>query len=187
MTELVFFLEEPSAREMLKGLLDRLLPPSISCRYVVFQGKQDLHKRLGLRLRGWLDNDTHFIVLRDKDSGDCVQTKRELRVICDQAGKPGVLIRIACHELESWYLGDLRAVEQGLEISGVAKMQGNGKFRAPDRLANAQQELSRISGQRYQKLAGSRAIGPHLSLTENRSHSFGVFINGVTQLVHGAQ
>ena len=139
------------------------------------------------RLRGWIEHDTYFIVLRDKDSGDCVQTKRELRTICDRAGKPGVLIRIACHELESWYLGDLQAVEQGLELRGLAKMQGKSKFRVPDRLANAQQELSRITHRQYQKVAGSRAIGPHLSLTGNRSHSFGVFISGVTQLVQGAE
>lgn len=53
-------------------------------------------------------------MLRDKDSGDCVETKNRLAGICRDAGKPNALIRIACHELESWYLGDLSAVEQGL-------------------------------------------------------------------------
>lgn len=74
MTELVFFLEEPSAREMLEGLLERLIPPAISRRYVVFEGKQDLHKRLQQRLRGWLNEDACFVVLRDKDSGDCLES-----------------------------------------------------------------------------------------------------------------
>ena len=33
---LVFLLEEPSAREMLKGLLPRVLPHPVQIRYIVF-------------------------------------------------------------------------------------------------------------------------------------------------------
>jgi len=36
---LVFLLEEPSTREMLKGLLPRFLPEIIMVRYIVFEGK----------------------------------------------------------------------------------------------------------------------------------------------------
>ena len=39
---LVFLLEEPSAREMLKGSLPRVLPDAVQVRYVVFEGKHDL-------------------------------------------------------------------------------------------------------------------------------------------------
>ena len=42
MTQLVFFLEEPSARAMLENFLPRILPDNIAVRYVVFEGKQDL-------------------------------------------------------------------------------------------------------------------------------------------------
>ena len=69
----------------------------------------------------------------------------------------------------------------------LARMQGKRKFREPDRLANAAQELGRITDRRYMKVAGSRAIGPQLSLTQNRSHSFGVFISGVARLARGAE
>ena len=68
---LVFFLEEPSAREMLKGLLPRVLPDVISFRYLVFEGKQDLEKNIVRRLRGWRAPNSVFIVLRDQDAGDC--------------------------------------------------------------------------------------------------------------------
>lgn len=34
-----FLLEEPSANEMLKGILPRILPENIHVRYVVFDGK----------------------------------------------------------------------------------------------------------------------------------------------------
>ena len=46
MKTIVFFLEEPSAREMLEGVLPRILPEEVKVRYLVFQGKQDLEKNL---------------------------------------------------------------------------------------------------------------------------------------------
>ena len=46
MNQVVFFLEERSAREMLKNLLPRILPDNVTIRYVVFEGKQDLEKQL---------------------------------------------------------------------------------------------------------------------------------------------
>jgi hypothetical protein len=39
MSELVFMLEEPSARVMLEGLLPKMLPTEVIPRYVVFEGK----------------------------------------------------------------------------------------------------------------------------------------------------
>lgn len=42
----VFFLEEPSAREMLKGFLPRTFPGITDVTYIVFEGRQDLEKHL---------------------------------------------------------------------------------------------------------------------------------------------
>jgi hypothetical protein len=180
MRTLVFCLEEPSAKAMLQGLLPRLLPADVEVQYMVFEGKQDLHKRLAPRIRHWLKTDTRFVVLRDQDSGDCRALKQELRELCAAAGRPDSLVRIACHELESFYLGDLAAVEAGLKLSGLARQQTTSKFRTPDTLANAAQELSKLTRQRYQKLAGSRAIGPHLRLDgRNTSTSFRALVEGV--------
>ena len=39
--------------------------------------------------------------------------------------------------------------------------------------------LTLLHDNAYQKVAGSRAIGPHLSLDANKSHSFRVFLDGV--------
>lgn len=185
MRTLVFCLEEPSAKAMLQGLLPRLLPADVEVQYVVFEGKQDMHKRLVLRMRHWLQTDTRFVVLRDQDSGDCRALKHELRELCAAAGRADhSLVRIACHELESFYLGDLAAVEEGLKLSGLARHQTTSKFRTPDNLANAAEELSKLTKQRYQKLAGSRAIGPHLRLDgRNTSTSFRVLVDGVRAMV----
>lgn len=175
----MFCLEEPSAKAMLERLLPRVLPDGFSAGYIVFEGKQDLHKQLGKRLRGWQRPDTRFIVIRDQDSSDCVTTKAELADICAEAGRADSLVRIACRELESWYLGDLQAVEQGLGCKGLAKHQGSSKFRTPDTLVNAAEELKKLTKGKYQKLSGSRAIAPHLSLDDNKSTSFNVLIRGI--------
>ncbi len=183
MKTLVFFLEEPSARAMLEGVLPRILPNDWIPRYVVFEGKQDLEKQLFRKLKAWKIPNCFFVVMRDKDSGDCYQIKAHLSDICKQANKSDALIRIAIHELESWYLGDLPAVGKGLNIKHLSKKQRTRKFTNPDALANASQELKKLTKQKYQKLSGSRAIGPNLSMENNKSHSFNIFIKGIHTLI----
>jgi hypothetical protein len=180
---LVFFLEEPSARAMLKGLLPRLLPMEWQVRYVVFEGKQDLEKQLPRKLQAWRLPGCEFVILRDKDCGDCMVIRQRLVEKCCAANKPKALVRIAIHEIESWYLGDLAAVEAGLGVSNLAKKQGSRKFREPDKLANPTQELRRLTSDRYQKVSGSRDIGIHLSIENNRSQSFRKFISGVKNII----
>ena len=179
---LVFFLEEASAREMLKGLLPRIFGTNAhSFRYIVFEGKQDLEKQIVGRMRGYKEQNCRFVVLRDQDSGKCEEVKSGLVKLCNEAGRNDSLIRVACRELESWYPGDLAAVERALgkKVSG---QQQKSKFRNPDRLSNPAQELEKLTDNTYQKVSGSRAISPHLSLTDNRSHSFSVFVAAMQRL-----
>lgn len=183
MKTIVFCLEEPSAKEMLEGLLPRMLPVDVICRFIIFRGKQDLEKQLVRRLRGWCTPDTQFVVMRDQDAANCHQVKAKLVGLCEDAGKPDALVRVACRELESFYLGDLAAIEEGLGLEGIAKKQASRKFRNPDNLANPVEEITRLTGDRYQKISGSRAIGPHLHFTNNRSRSFQVLIKGIKRLV----
>jgi hypothetical protein len=93
-----------------------------------------------------------------------------------------VLIRIACRELESWYFGDLAAVEAGLEIDGLSALQTKARYRSPDDIVHPSTELKKITKNRYQKVSGSRVIGKHLSLDNKRSRSFQSFINGVRRI-----
>ena len=123
MMTLVFFLEEPSAEEMLKGILPKLLPDQVVPRFIVFEGKQDLEKQLGRRLKLWRAPNSRFFVMRDQDSGDCRAIKQNLLDKCKAVHKPETIVRIACHELESFYIGDLKAVEEGLGVRGLSKLQ----------------------------------------------------------------
>ena len=180
---LVFLLEEPSAREMLKGLLPRVLPHPMQIRYIVFEGKQDLEKNIIRRLRGWRVPDSVFVVLRDQDAADCLTVKRKLARKCEEAGKPETIVRIACREIESWYFGDLAAVGAGLGLPNLVRYANRKKYRVPDAIHAPGNELRRISRNTYQKVSGSRAIGFRLSPDTNRSHSFGVFIEGIRRAV----
>ena len=99
MSEIVFFLEEPSAEAMLDGFLPKVLPHELNYRCIVFEGKQDLEKQLVKRMRGYRVPGAQFVVLRDQDSADCKIVKKALVKKCSGIKKSGVLVRIACHEL----------------------------------------------------------------------------------------
>ncbi len=183
MSEIVFFLEEPSVQAMLEGVLPRLLPPDTPVRYIVFEGKQDLDKQLERRLRGYRTPGARFVILRDKDAADCRALKNQLREKCRAAGKTEVLIRIACHELESWYLADLSSVATAFDIGNVSGIRRRAKYRTPHDLANASEELKKITNGEYQKISGSRVLGVLLDLDNTTSHSFAAFVTGVRRLV----
>ena len=187
MNELVFFLEEESAKALLEQIFPLLVPQgsNVYPRFIVFEGKQDLEKQLPKKLSGYLNPRARFIVMRDQDQADCRKTKRSLATLCARAGRPQATVRIACRELEAFYLGDLLAVELGLGVDGLAGKQNKAKFRDPDRLALPSRELEKLTGNRYQKVAGSRAIAPHLNLEAPRSRSFHHLIRAIRSASHG--
>lgn len=184
MTTLVFLLEEPSAEAMLKGLLPKILPTGLAVEYKIYEGKYDLDANLPRVLRTWKRPGSFFVVLRDQDASDCRKLKENLLELCERSGGSSVLIRIACRELESFYLGDLNAVEKALGIRGLGAMQRQRKFRNPDQLVKPSLELFRLTKGKYQKVSGSRAIGRHLQPEQNLSKSFNVFIAGLNRIAN---
>ena len=182
MKQLVFLLEEPSAKAMLKGVLPSILPENIDVKYHIFSGKQDLRKRCYNRLRVWQQSNAKFIVMCDQDVGDCQPLKQALMVQCQRSGKTDVLVRIACRELEAFYLGDLQAVECAMGVKNLAKLQQKAKYRDPDQLQNPAKILKKLVPN-YQKVSGSRSIGPHLNIQQNTSKSFQALIAGIQRLL----
>lgn len=183
---IVFLLEEASAKELIDRLFPRLFPPdqfNCSHRCIPFEGKQDLEKNIITKIRAYKVPNSRFVILRDQDSGDCFKIKKSLKELAARAGKKDALVRIACREIESWYLADLAAVEQGLSLQGLNKQQDNRKYRAPDYLESPSQELSKLTQKQYQKMSGSRKIAPHLDLTNRRSPSFYHFVEGLKRVV----
>lgn len=184
MSELVFLLEEPSATAMLESLLPRMLDEGITFRCIPFEGKQDLEKQLMRKIRAYQNEQARFIVLRDQDSSpDCTVVKTNLLDLCQQSGKADrCIVRIACRELEAFYLADLQAVEQALDITGLTQHQLKRKFRTPDHLGSPSQELKKLTRNRYEKVAGSRLIGRYLSLDNPRSPSFRNFVAAIRRM-----
>jgi hypothetical protein len=123
--------------------------------------------------------------MRDQDSADCRLVKEKLMNLCREAGKTDALVRIACRELESFYFGDLCAVEKGLGLPNFSRHQKKAKYRIPDKIANPCEELERLTGGIYQHVLGSRCIAPYLSLDSNTSHSFNKLLSGVQRLHTG--
>ena len=94
---------------------------------------------------------------------------------CIDSGRTCYKVRIMCHELETVYLADLNAVEQGLKLSSVAKMQEQNPYRQPDLVPNPKQILKDLAKKHrgsYQDIAGSRSISPYLNIENIRSDSF---------------
>jgi hypothetical protein len=181
MNHIVFFLEESSAEALLESLLPRLLPTNVRFRCVVFEGKQDLERQLVRRLRSYRAPHARFVVLRDQDSADCHVIKSGLKQKCVEANRPDTVVRIACRELESWYLADLAAVEKGLGVKNLQSLQAKAKYRLPDEIVCPSKTLMRLAPG-YQKTGGSRSIAPHLDLKSSRSRSFGLFLKTIRRL-----
>lgn len=183
MRHLVFLLEGPSEKEAIVAWLPVLLPAQTQAHFIVFDGKQDMEKRMALKMRHWRLPASRFIVLRDQDSGDCGQVKAALWARCVEAGREAeTLVRVACHELESFFLGDWLAVARGFGVPRLAELDRKAIYRDPDRITLPEAELRRHIPS-YQKREGARRIAPHMDLQRNRSRSFAHLRDAITRLV----
>lgn len=171
MKHLVFLLEGPCEREVLQAWLPTMLPEGVQVHFIVFEGKQDMERRMVSKMRYWQQPDSRFVVLRDQDSADCLDVKARLRERCKEAGRDDATVRVACHELESFFLGDWPAVAKAFDNPRLADLARKAIYRDPDRIALPEAELRRhVSG--YQKRDGARRIAPHMDLNRNSSRSF---------------
>lgn len=188
---LEILVEEPSIEEVLKVILPKILPEGwelgVNCFIRHHDGKQDLQQSIPRKIRVASKKDitTGFIIVHDQDSNDCHHLKAELVSLCEEAqrgnGHVPYKVRIVCHELESWYLGDMDALENVFPRFHAANYRGKKKFRQPDQCANPKLELKRIVGD-YAQIATAREIAPHLDIEKNKSQSFHYFISGVRQM-----
>jgi hypothetical protein len=184
--DLIFLLEEPSIKIVLDEIIPKLIPDEVHYICIAHQGKQDLAKSIPKKIKAFqFKPATKFVIVHDQDSHNCKTLKDELLAICKNSGKSDVSIRIICHELESWFLGDLAAVEKAyaLKPQSLSKKQDQRKFRDPDQLNSAKQELKKLVSE-YYPATHAKAIAPYLSLTDNKSHSFQVFLAGIRKLVN---
>jgi len=178
---LIFLLEERSAKFFLDALLPRILPPGIDFLTIPHDGKQDLRRSIPKKLKAWLHPEDRFIVVHDQDSNDCRNLKAELQLLCLSSGRTDVKVRIACRELEAWYLGDLASLDR--EYGSQLQRQKDSKlFRCPDATVNPSQELSRLIPT-FSKTDAARRLGRIIDLEDNGSSSFQLLLQTVRQLL----
>lgn len=170
MSRLVFPMEERSMKTLLDGLLPRLLP-GLSFICVPHEGKDDLKKSIPRKLRAWREPGVRFVIVRDNDGGDCRALKSSLSALCPDARRDDALIRIACQELEAWYLGEPSALARAFDKPKLVGIDSKVVYRDPDAIQKLIPE--------FQKVSGARRMAAHLSRDGNRSRSFHVFMGGV--------
>jgi hypothetical protein len=177
--------EEKSMEDFLRGLLPRILPNGysldVNCFIRPHQGKSDLARAIPNKFRAYL----HFplpvkvLIIHDQDANDCLKLKQGLK---DAIGNTNVpfIIRIACKELENWYIGDLQAIESIYPRSRATQHQEKAKYRNPDNVFGSYELQTMIKS--FRKTEAARAIGRIINIEANRSRSFQHLVSAVREL-----
>ncbi|MEQ9438606.1 MAG: DUF4276 family protein [Cyclobacteriaceae bacterium] len=186
MEEIVEILvEEISMERFLRVILPQLLPEKFildqNCFIRPHEGKSHLQKSIPKKVRafkGYTNVNVKLIIIHDQDANDCIALKNDLINLIEEAN-PSLpkLIRIACRELENWYLGDLNAIEQVYPDSRAKQLKSKARFRNCDNLTGSE-EMGKLSAN-FTKSFASREIPKYMSLDENHSISFNHFLNGI--------
>ncbi len=178
MSRLVFLLEEYSMKVLLEALLPRLFP-ALPFLCVPHEGKQDLERSIPQKLQAWREPGVRFVIVRDNDNGDCRALKQRLGGLC--AARPETVVRIACQELEAWYLGDPAALAEAFGDAKLARIGRRARFRDPDAVGQPSRTLVELVPS-FQKVSGARLLGPLLDPARNMSGSFRALIDAVQRL-----
>jgi hypothetical protein len=179
-----FLTEEESMSTFIEVLLPKLGFEK-QCRVLPFNGKSDLKTNIRRKIISSA-GDSKFIILIDQDTKDCLELKKELLDIAEKAvpanSKIEYKIRIACQELESWYLGDLSAVDIAFGTK-LKKKENKIKFRDPDNcFPSPREDFRKAIGKKVGQIAAAEKMAEAMTLdgiNNNKSHSFQVFVETV--------
>lgn len=168
----------------LRNLLPKLFPELREYEHwliIHHQGKSDLERSYPRKMKEWREPGVRFIILRDNDGSDCLALKQRL-VGLIPANSPQYLVRIVCQELESWFLGDLKAVAAAYPAAARHQQFKSLSKNDPDKLTNAS-ELMRHLTDTQAKVSRADKITRHMQPASNRSTSFHAFVNGLGRLL----
>lgn len=190
MTILHIFTEEPSLKIVLENILPKVLPKNVYFQIYSHQGKQDLEKALTKTLPSISRiPGSKVLVTRDQDSSDCKEVKQNLFELIELNCQCDFSIRIVCRELESWYLGDLDAIERAYPRFKAIQYKTKAEYRNVDKLQSPNRELLKIipeySNREYlPKLEAAEMISPQLNINNNKSESFNQTLNAIKRLTN---
>ena len=167
----------------LRGILPDILPEGFiidqNCFIRPHEGKSDLQKSIPKKIRAYshYPHPVKLIIIHDQDSNDCIKLKAGLKALCENPHNLPILIRIACRELENWYLGDLTALYKVYPEMKVLNRNISKKYSDPDRVFGAF-ELNQLS-KKFSKSHASREIHKYMDINSNTSTSFQHLIRGI--------
>lgn len=173
--------EEKTMANFLKIILPKVLPHYYileeNCFIRIHEGKQHLLKSIPKKIKAYCgySQEVKVMIVLDQDSENCIKLKSKIESQID-ASKIKCLIRIACRELENWYLGDLYAIEKVYNIK-ARDLINKSKFRDVDVHQGSSLLEDMING--FSKSAASKKIPKFIDIESNRSKSFNVFLDGM--------
>jgi hypothetical protein len=188
MNTLYVFTEEPSMKNVLEILLPKILPSNYTFRIFSHQGKQDLEKAIEKTIPTLSKiPGAKIIVTRDQDNEDCKVLKQNLIDKLKTNCTSPFLVRILCHELETWFLGDMQAIEKAYNRFKADQYINKKNYRDVDNIRYPNKELLKIIPEyqgrsRLPKIEVSEKITNHLDFERNTSTSFNFFVSGVKKL-----
>ena len=189
MNNLYILTEEPSIRNIFEVVLPKILPQNMGFRILIHQGKNDLVKTLTDKIASLSRIEgAKILITIDQDANDCRQLKQKLVSILYDNCMCDYKIRIVCKELESWFLGDLLAIEKAFPRFNSVLFAKKAKMRNVDTIKGKPSDyLLRIipefmDRKKMPKLEFSKKIAPFLNINNNTSPSFNHTINAIKQL-----
>lgn len=186
MARIEILVEEQSMEELLRILIPKFAPERwvLDENYFIrpHQGKQDLQKSIPQKVKTFSrwHEPAAIVIVQDQDSAECVELKNRLISLCGDIKIP-LLVRIVCRELEAWYIGCPKAIESAYPKFKAKNLISKSKYRNPDKLNNAKQELRKLLPE-YAMIDSAKRITPHIVIEECSSESLAQFVSGMKRI-----
>ncbi|RKZ58954.1 MAG: hypothetical protein DRR08_15045 [Candidatus Parabeggiatoa sp. nov. 2] len=140
---IIFLVEDYSMIKFLEGILPRLGFEEHRFEIKHHRGKEDLISHLNNIIPTLSKRAQQIIVIIDRDKQDCVALKNKIQekmAWCSCEYK----IRIACYELEAWFLGDMEAIAKCSPRFKASFFQGKKKYRDIDNIPKPSSVIEEI-------------------------------------------
>ena len=111
--QLFILTEEKSMEKALNHIVPKIISEDVIHSIYQHQGKGDLKKAINgtVPTLSKIPN-SRILILIDQDCSNCIELKKELFDLMAKKCFSPFLVRIVCHKLENWLLGDLKAIEK---------------------------------------------------------------------------
>ena len=178
-----FLLEEQSMKSALKALLPKIIPDK-QYKLIPHNGKMDLKQAIPKVVPSLSKNENaKIVIIQDKDNDVCLKLKNELLSLTRNAKCP-ILVRIACEELEAWFLGDMRAIERAFPRFKADNYINKKPYRKIDKIKKPSLVLKKLIPELkdydiFPKRKIAEAISYQMNIDENRSTSFKNLVTGL--------